>query len=72
MVTKIFSSEEETNYKSSAQIGLTNCENYVMITLFNSESKEIPHEIVFFNKTTAVNFVNELKRNIAKITNSPF
>lgn len=72
MVKKVFLSSQKSGYISSAQLGITEHRNYVLIALFGSEPSDIPSEIVLFDKDTAVSFVNELKRQIAKIDKAPF
>jgi hypothetical protein len=72
MVKKIFLSAQKSGYLSSAQVGTTQFNEYIIIALFDNQSNDEPKEMVFFDKTTAVSFVNELKRQIAKIDKHPF
>ena len=72
MVKKIFLSAQKSGYLSSAQIGTTQLNEFIIIALFDSESNDDPKEMVFLDKATAVSFVNELKRQIAKIDKTPF
>jgi hypothetical protein len=72
MVKKIFLSAQKSGYLSSAEVSTTQSNEYIIVAFFDSQSNDDPKEMVFFDKATAVSFVNELKRQIAKIDKHPF
>ena len=78
MVKKIFTSSSNRMPKGVLKIGnplnsMGGKSQYeISIGIFKSETEEFPESFILLDKSTAVSFVNELKREIAKLNNLPF
>ena len=78
MVKKIFTSS--SNYEAHGALKIGNPLNSmggksnteISIAFFKSETEKFPESFIFLDKSTAISFVNELKREIAKLSNDPF
>ena len=78
MVKKIFTSSSNRIQHGLIKIGhpqhLNDCDSEyeISIGIFKNEISEFPESFIILDKSTAVSFVNELKREIAKLKNLPF
>lgn len=72
MVTKIFTSSSKTKSKNSISIRHVLHSEYEVLIAFLENGTTISNTYVVLDKSTAISFVNELKRQIAKIEDAPF
>lgn len=77
MVKKIFLSVNGTNAKvlkiETPETKLGSKITYLLtIGIYEKETSDISKATIVLDKQTAISFVNELKREIAKLTKPPF